>query len=245
MFPTLSLFSIQISTYFLVISLACIVCTLWFLRRAEKRDLNRVTAIDLTLVCLVGGFIGARALHVLWEEPAFYQQNPLAVLEIWNGGFVFLGGVLGAWVACTIFCVFRGEPFWFWADVAIPCISLGYALGRLGCFLNGCCYGRFCELPWAVAMHGGMRHPTQLYATLWEIAVCVLLLKIEPKVRMAGTLFSTWLVLHAMGRVMMEYFRDDPRGPMLHGLSIGTWMSLAFALAGLVSAPYLWRRAVP
>lgn len=235
MFPTIHLLGLQISTYFLTISLACVVCTLWFLARCEKRNLIRVTAIDMTLVCLIGGFVGARLLHVFWEEPVFYQQHPLAVLEIWNGGFVFLGGVLGAWAACTIFCVIKGEPFWFWADVAVPCISLGYALGRIGCFLNGCCYGRFCELPWAVAMQGGMRHPTQLYATFWELAVCLLLLKIESKVRMAGTLFSVWLVLHALGRVMMEYFRDDPRGPMVHGISIGTWMSLAFGLAGVIS----------
>lgn len=235
MLPFIHFFALQISTYFLVISFTCMVCTFWFLARCEKRNLIRVTAIDMTLVCLIGGFVGARLLHVFWEDPGFYQQHPLAVLEIWRGGFVFLGGVLGAWAACTVFCVFKSEPFWFWADVAIPCISLGYAIGRIACFLNGCCYGRFCELPWAVALQGGMRHPTQLYATLWELCLCALLLKIEPKVRMAGTLFSVWLVLHALGRVMMEYFRDDPRGPMLYGISIGTWMSLAFGLAGLIT----------
>lgn len=232
MHPFINLFGIQISSYFLVISLACIFCTLWFLRRADQRNLIRTTAIDLTLTCLIGGFVGARLLHVFWEEPEFYRQNPMAILMFWNGGFVFLGGVVGSWLACTLFCIFRSEAFWFWADVAIPCISLGYAIGRFACFLNGCCYGRYCELPWAVHMHGGLRHPTQLYASLWELAICAFLLSIEKRVRMAGTLFSIWLVLHAIGRVMMEYFRDDPRGPLLYGGTAGTWMSLVLGVTG-------------
>lgn len=235
MYPFINFLSIQISTYFLVISFACVVCTFWFLKRSARRNLTRTTAIDLTLACLIGGFAGARLLHVFWEEPAFYQQNPLAVFQIWNGGFVFLGGVIGAWFTCTLFCILRSEPFWFWADVGIPCISLGYAIGRVACFLNGCCYGKYCELPWAIHMHGGLRHPTQLYASLWELAVLTLLLKIEPRVRMSGTLFSVWLVLHALGRVLMEIFRDDPRGPLIYGLSIGTSMSLGLGLAGVLT----------
>ncbi len=232
MYPFISLFSIQISTYFLVISLACVVCTLWFLRRAEQRNLIRTTAIDLTLTCLAGGFIGARLLHVLWEEPEFYLQNPAAIFYLWNGGFVFYGGVIGAWLACTIFCILRVEAFWYWADVGVPCISLGYAIGRVACFLNGCCYGRYCELPWAVHMHGGFRHPTQLYASLWEFLICAFLLLIERRTRLAGVLFSTWLVLHSVGRVIMEIFRDDPRGPFMFGASVGTWMSLGLGLVG-------------
>ncbi len=235
MHPSLHLFGTQISTYFLVISCVCIFSALWFFKRADKHNLNRHTAIDLTLVILISGFLGARLLHVVWEEPEFYRSNPLAVLQIWNGGFVYLGGVVGAFLGAALFCGFRGEAFWFWADVAVVPISFGYAIGRVACFLNGCCYGKFCTLPWAVYMQGGSRHPTQLYATLWELAVVVLLLKIEPRVRMAGLLFNSWLVLHALGRFVMEYFRDDPRGPAMYGLSLGMWMSLGLGLFGLMN----------
>lgn len=235
MLPYFQVFSIPISTYFLVISMACVIGILWFLARSEKRGLIRVTAIDLAMTCLIGGLVGARLLHVLYEEPAYYQASPVAIFEIWNGGFVFFGGVLGAWFAAALFCMVRSEPFWFWADVAILPISLGYAIGRVGCFLNGCCYGKVCELPWAFSMQGAMRHPTQLYAALWELVILIVLVRIEPRVRMSGTLFSTWLVLHSLGRVLMEFFRDDPRGPLLLGVTIGTWMSLAFGLVGLIT----------
>lgn len=233
MHPALHLFGIEISTYFAVISLACVVSSLWFLARAMKRNLNNHTAIDLTICVLVFGFLGARLTHCFYEEPQFYLANPLAILQVWNGGFVFLGGVLGAWFGGVFFCSLRSEPFWFWADTAVVPISFGYALGRVACFFNGCCYGKYCTLPWAVYMQGGSRHPTQLYATLWELFVVAILLNIEPRVRMAGLLFNVWLVLHALGRVMMEYFRDDPRGPLMYGLTLGTWMSLGLGLFGL------------
>jgi phosphatidylglycerol---prolipoprotein diacylglyceryl transferase len=232
MFPFIH-FIVPISTYFLVISIACTLATIWFVKRAEKRSLHRVTAIDLTIAVLLGGILGARLLHVFYEDPAFYRENPLAVLQVWNGGFVFLGGVVGAWFAGMIFCQIKNEPFWFWADIAVIPISFGYALGRIACFLNGCCYGKWCDLPWAVYMQGGFRHPTQLYASFIEFIILFFLIKIEPKVRLSGSLFGSWLVLHSISRLIMEQFRDDPRGPTMAGLSLGTWMSFALLSGGL------------
>ncbi len=226
-------FIVPISTYFLVISLACTLAVIWFIKRAEKRNLNRVTAIDFTLACLIGGVLGARLLHVFFEDLPFYREHPMAVFEVWNGGFIYLGGVIGAWAAAGIFCLIKREPFWFWADIAAIPISFGYAIGRLACFLNGCCYGKYCELPWAVYMQGGYRHPTQLYATFSELLILFVLIKIEPKVRMSGSLFGAWLVMHSLGRLLMEHFRDDPRGPAINGLSLGSWMSLALLVGGL------------
>ena len=89
MHPALHIFGLEISTYFLVISIACVVSSIWFLRRAEKHNLNSHTSIDLTICVLVCGFLGARFLHVFYEEPAFYTADPLAILKVWNGGFVF------------------------------------------------------------------------------------------------------------------------------------------------------------
>ncbi|MBX3022611.1 MAG: prolipoprotein diacylglyceryl transferase [Bdellovibrionales bacterium] len=209
--------------------MACILGALFFLRRAAQRQLDRVTAIDLTLVCLIAGFLGARLLHVFYEDFFYYRENPVAVLYVWNGGFVFLGGVIAAWLAASIFCNIKREPFWFWADVAAPPIALAYALGRLACFANGCCYGRECLLPWAVTMDGHLRHPAQLYASGWELLLLVFLLKIEPKCRLSGVLFNIWLLGHAVGRLMMEAFRADPRGDLILGFTIGTWMSLVLA----------------
>jgi phosphatidylglycerol:prolipoprotein diacylglycerol transferase len=222
--------SFGLPTYFLVISLAVMLSTLWFIRRAEARQLHRVFAIDLTLVILIAGFVGARLLHVFYEEPEFYVAHPWAVFEIWNGGFVFLGGFVAAAIAAVLFCQWQHEPFWFWADTAALPISLCYALGRLACFFNGCCYGKACDA-WFAVEH---RHPTQLYATFWELVWLAILKIFEPRFKTSGVLFNTWLVGHAAGRIVMEIFRDDPRGEMLAGLSLGIWMSaVLICLAGL------------
>jgi phosphatidylglycerol:prolipoprotein diacylglycerol transferase len=220
-------------TYYLIISLSATASALWFLKRSEAQGLTRIAAIDFTLVVLVAGFLGARLTHVFYEEPAFYREHPWRVLEFWYGGFVYLGGLMGALLGAAFFCERRHEPLWMWADLAAPPAALAYALGRVGCFFNGCCYGRACELPWAVFMHGQHRHPTQLYAALWEGLTVLALLWIEPRFKRPGTLFGLWLVLHGMGRMLMEHFRDDPRGPLMAGLSLGTWLSAVLIGGGL------------
>ena len=234
MYPTLTLFSLEISTYFLIISLAVIIGIFYFLKRAEARGLARVMAIDIAIVCLVSGFVGARLTHVFYEEPAFYLQAPLRIFQFWYGGFVFLGGLLGAAVGTFAFCAYKREAFLVWADVLALPAALTYALGRLACFFNGCCYGRFCNLPWAVTMAGGPRHPTQLYASGIELAILLTLSWRQQRTRISGVLFATWLILHSLGRLVMEFYRDDPRGNFILGFSLGTWMSL-FLLAASVT----------
>ena len=246
MYPVLHLGALEISTYFLVISLATTVGALWFLRRARQRGLSHLRAIDITLVCLVSGFLGARLLHVVYEEPEFYRASPVRVFEIWYGGFVFLGGLLGASAGLLLFCRLRREPFLLWADLAAPPAALTYALGRLACFLNGCCYGRFCELPWAVMQAGAHRHPTQIYASLFELCTLGILFKFQHRLKVSGALFTFWLGLHAISRLFMEYFRDDPRGELIFGASLGTWMSLGlliFSGALWASLPSFYRRS--
>lgn len=240
MYPALPLApGFELSTYFLLISLGTTLSVIWFIRRAQSRKLDRVTSIDLALTVLLGGFIGARLLHVFFEQPEFYRANPLLIAQVWNGGFVYLGGVIGALIASVGFCKFRREPFWFWADTAAPPIALGYAIGRLACFLNGCCYGLPAEVPWAVSMHGVLRHPTQLYATLWEVGVLAVLLVLQSRFKTSGLLFNTWLLLHGLGRIIMEVFRDDPRGGLILGVSLGTAMSvvlMTWALFNIVAS---------
>jgi phosphatidylglycerol:prolipoprotein diacylglycerol transferase len=230
---------LEIPTYYVVVSASALIGCLWFLKRATQERMPKLIAIDLTLVVLIAGFVGARLLHVFYEEPAYYAEHPWNVLKVWNGGFVYLGGMIAATVAAAFFCDFKREPFWVWADTAAPPVALAYALGRVGCFLNGCCYGRECVLPWAVFMGDAYRHPTQLYATFWELWTIAVLLGIEKislkqrRPRVPGVTWSVWLIFHGTGRLIMERFRVDPRGPDILGLSISSWSSLALIVLGL------------
>jgi phosphatidylglycerol:prolipoprotein diacylglycerol transferase len=225
-------------SYLFIISLTYSIGIIWFSERAKKAQMNFRFSLDLSLAFMLGGFIGARLFHVLYEQPRFYWEHPEAIFMFWLGGFVFFGGVLGALVATYLLIRRRGEKFLPWADLAAPVIAFGYAIGRIGCFLAGCCYGRECDLPWGVRFPPGvdapsfvLRHPTQLYATFWELMVVAILLLSERRIKSesrAGRIFALWMFLHGIGRLIMEYFREDDRGPAILGLSVSTWFSIIF-----------------
>ncbi|MBV2168462.1 MAG: prolipoprotein diacylglyceryl transferase [Bdellovibrio sp.] len=227
-----------IPTYYVVLSVTICIALLWLTRRTERMGLSRTRALDLSLIILVTGFIGGRLFHVFYEDFDYYQKEPWHILEFWNGGFVFYGGALLAALFGISFLYFKHhEDLERYLDLFAPIISFTYAVGRMACLLAGCCYGRFCELPWA--LEG--RHPTQIYASLWELGVLMILLGVDKtspserkprRLQNPGSLFYLWMVLHGIGRFMMESFRDDFRGPSL-GLSISSWISLALVGLGI------------
>lgn len=226
--------------YFAIISASLCLSVLWLTRRADAVGFKRQRAIDLALSVMIAGFIGSRLFHVIFEEPNYYAESPWRVFEIWRGGFVWYGGALIGALAGVLYLRRHLEPLGRWLDLVAPICALGYGLGRLACWITGCCFGSVCELnlpgqisPWR------FQHPTQLYAVFWEALVLALLLFIEKKrhkpelriLRPSGRLFSAWVIFHSIGRIIMEYFRADPRGPTPLELSLGTWISTAALLA--------------
>lgn len=239
MFPTISISpSLSIPTYYLILSLTVCVGLLWIARRAQQRGLSRKVALDLSLIIMVSGFVGARLFHVFYESFPYYQEDYLRILYFWNGGFVFYGGALLAALCSVVYLFFvaRAQPEDY-LDLFAPVMSLSYVLGRMACLFAGCCYGKTCELPWAIAG----RHPTQAYASVWELGVLLILLGIESMARPlrprwlqnSGSLFFLWMVLHGLGRLLMESFRDDFRGPTM-GLSISSWISVLIVVLGIL-----------
>lgn len=254
MFPFLSLgFNYFIPTYLLVISLTYALCIVWVFYKAKHVDLPQALALDFCLVIMLGGFFGARLFHVFYENFEYYKMFPLDVFKVWQGGFVYYGGVMGSFLAGLAYTKIRKESFWKWADFFAPIFAVGYAAGRIGCLLNGCCYGELCDLPWAIefkfpGLPEGARHPTQLYAIFWELFVSFSLVQyFVPKwikkrniKEASGLVFSIWLISHAVGRLIMESFRDDYRGEFIFNLSVSTWISLALILAGTLKCAKLW-----
>lgn len=216
-------------------------------RRSFKRDHSGATALDLFLWVVIGGAIGARLLHVVYEEPAYYLENPLRVFYFWQGGFVFYGGVIAGFFAGWLNLKIKKQSFPLWLDFFVPVISLGYAIGRWACFLAGCCYGKICDLPWAVSVQqidtqqnftvAVHRHPTQLYASVLEFALLYVVLRFEKQQYFAkkpGHLFFFWLGVHSLARVFVELFRDDDRGAMIGPISISMFLSFVFAATSFV-----------
>lgn len=241
-----------VPSYMLVLSLTyCLglVFTFW---RAGQRDLDRHIALDIALAIMIGGFVGARLFHVLYENPEIYREHPLEVFKFWLGGFVYYGGLMGAAYTVWLYTKVRGLSFWEWADFYAPILSIGYALGRFACLLNGCCYGGLCDLPWGIEFNYpglplGLRHPAPLYASLFEFCVFALLIFIERrKIRglRDGDVFLIWLSLHGCGRLIMETFRDDFRGATIFGLSVSSFISILMVIFALGLLRFRHRKTV-
>lgn len=185
---------------------------------------------------MIAALVGARLFHVFYESYSFYREDWWRIFYLWNGGFVSYGGAFLSTIAGILFLRhYRPGEERQYLDLFAPVCSLAYALGRTGCLLAGCCYGKYCNLPWAIQG----RHPTQLYASVWEIGILLILLGLEKTVKedrpnlfkAAGSIFFLWMILHGLGRMLMESFRDDFRGP-IWGLSIASWISLCLILLG-------------
>lgn len=235
MLPLINLGFVQIPTFYLVISVSITLVLILMNYELTHNSfrINRRIAYDITLVIMMAGFIGARLTHVFYEEFEFYKSFPLEVFKFWKGGFVYFGGFALAFICVLIYLKQKKETFLKWADFFTPYLSLSYALGRLGCFFEGCCYGSYCELPWAV----NQQHPTQLYMLLSEAILLFSLIQIRTQLKSwfttQGNFFLSWVIGHAACRFIIENYRADDRGQIILHLSISQWISACLMIIGL------------
>lgn len=233
---------IRIHWYGIMVAVG-VLAGLWTsLARARRTGLPTQPLVDMAPWVVIGGLIGARALFVVmfWRE--FFAEAPVwEVFMIYHGGLVFYGGVLGGVLAGLIYAHVKRLPVWRTADVIAPGVLLGYAFGRIGCFLNGCCYGRACELPWAVrfpAEHetGGLPvHPTQLYEAVWALVGFLVLDQFYGRRRVDGWVTGLTLVIYAVCRSVVELFRGDyPAAKYVCGLTPGQLGSIPVLVFGLL-----------
>ncbi len=234
--PSIEVFGTSVPTYYPIISLSICICLIWLIHRSRQFGLDERLVIDSSLLVMATSFIGARVFHILFEDFSFYLAHPLDIFKFWNGGFVFYGGFLLTFFVGLIFLKTQQQKISLWLDLYAPVAALGYALGRMACFVTGCCFGGVCEI------HGfTWRHPTQLYAILLELGTVFFLLKIEatPQLfrrlkKIEGYLFCIWILLHSLSRIAMEYFRADPRGAMPLNISLATWISAFLILFDVI-----------
>lgn len=220
MFPDLfSIGPLTVHTYGLFVALGFAAGIAVTVKLGKDRNIPAQQVMDMAFVMIFWAIVGSRLLYVFMNV-SYFRDHPLDALKIWQGGLVFSGGVLAA--APAIAWYLRRRPLSFWAagDLWAPALSLGQAVGRIGCFMAGCCYGKPTELPWgAVFTHphslappGVALHPTQLYSALAGFAIFAVLLFLYNRRRFQGQVFVWYLILHSNARLLMERFRADDRG---------------------------------
>ena len=219
-------------------------------RRAPLAGVSGEKIADLGPWLIVGAIAGARALYVgsYWREQ-FADQPFWEIFMVHHGGLVFYGGLIGAALACILYVRIRRLMLWRIADILAPSIALGYVLGRLGCLMNGCCYGRHCELPWAIRLPkehqtgGDWLHPTQIYDSLLGLGLYLALAWLFRRKKFDGQVFAAYLAGYAVLRSVAELFRGDYPKYYLGGwITPAHLVSVWILLAGLFLFWFLPRR---
>jgi phosphatidylglycerol:prolipoprotein diacylglycerol transferase len=251
---------LHVRSYGLMLSAAFLAGTWLAMREARRRRLDEDRLVSVMLVALVAGVLGARFLYVL-EHVDEFRREWMSVVALWQGGLTLYGGVVAGTVAGLVAARRLGLPRWEVADALAPSFALGTAFGRVGCFLNGCCYGRPTTLPWGVRFpedsFAGLEfgnaavHPSQLYAAGAGLALFVLLWVLRTRMRTPGHLFWLFLMLFAVARVPLDMTRAyEPAAELLRvagqPVTESQFTSLALALfSALMMARLRRARTVP
>jgi phosphatidylglycerol:prolipoprotein diacylglycerol transferase len=243
---------LTLHTYGVLLALA-FLAGLWIAnRQAKKAGLDATRITDMAVYVLIGGLLGAKLLLLLIEWP-FYSRNPGELFSLVQSGGVFYGGLIGALPVAWWYARKHNLPPWPTADVLAPGVALGQAVGRLGCFAAGCCYGRPAEVPWAVTFKDIYTtrtvgtpldvplHPTQLYEAAATLLIFGLLIWMSRKKLFHGQVALAYVFLYSLARFVIEFYRGDAaRGTVLGGwLSTSQFISILMVLAVLFVYPYL------
>jgi phosphatidylglycerol:prolipoprotein diacylglycerol transferase len=248
---------LRVPSFGLMLLLACIAAlglTAW---RARREKLDPETVYELAVWLMSGGFIGARLLYIVAHPETI--QSVGDVLRVWQGGIVFYGCIIGGLIGSVIYWYRNPFPFRAMADTVAPALAIACAIGRVGCFLNGCCYGAVSDRPWAVTFPAGTlpwaRHihdglippsathslpvqPAQLYAVADGLCLLALLTAFYPRRRRDGEVMALLMVTYPVTRFVIEALRGDEPA-IIAGLTLSQAISVGVFLAGLAVWCYL------
>jgi len=214
-----------------MLAIAVFVCSYLLKKDAARRNINADIIYDLVFWTVLSGIIGARIFYILLNLEVFLD-DPIEIIMIQHGGLAYQGGFIFGLMATVIFLKKNKLAFLPMADLVAPYIALGHAIGRIGCFLNGCCYGR--PVSWGIYVPGlhAHLHPTQLYEAVSLFIIFFILKGFRRMTLPAGQVFALYLVLAALERFVVENFRGD-HDVLYWGFSIYQLVSLGIMAAGL------------
>ena len=163
---------------------------------AVRKNIRPDIVYDLGFYLLIGSIIGARVYYIFFFDLENVLENPLSIFMIWQGGLSIHGGIFAGIITGLVFSRIHKISFWALADLITPSIILGQAIGRIGCFLNGCCGG----------ING---HPAQIYEMVLDFIGFLILWSLRKKMKFEGGLFLLYIMIYSVIRLIVSQFRAD------------------------------------
>lgn len=232
--------NLTVYSYGAMISLAVLVAAIFMSRESAREGIDPDHVLEAIIAAVIGGLLGARILYVLlnWEQfRGRWQDIFFARFE----GLTFYGALFGGIFALLLWCRWRKVNFFKLTDLAAPYLALGYAFGRIGCFLNGCCYGRVSVVPWGVAIPAVdslPRHPVQLYAAGGAVIIFIILKLLQRSRPYIGFNLVALCALYGVLRFTTEFFREEVI--LWMGLTLAQMFSLGLTVVSLSVMLYLF-----
>ncbi len=244
MFPDLfSIGPLIIHTYGLFMAAGFFVGIIVTLKIGKLEEIAPQQVMDMGFIIILSAIVGSRLLYVL-VNITYYSHEPVEIFKIWRGGLVFSGGIIGVIIAMFRYSDRRNLPLWKIGDLWAPAAAVGQAIGRIGCFMAGCCYGKPTDLKWGVvfthpnslAPTNISLHPTQIYSSILGFIIFFILLIIHSKKKFEGQVLLWFLILHSTARLAIERFRGDDRGMLLNSnMSITQFVTIFILIASVVA----------
>ncbi|MDR3071116.1 MAG: prolipoprotein diacylglyceryl transferase [Endomicrobium sp.] len=228
----------SIYSYGVFVNLAFILSVL-YLSYSQKRSNDDVISQDklhfLVITTMVFGIIGSRLLFVIMHFREFMLM-PLSIFNLRQGGLVYYGGFITAAIFIMLYAKRNKIQILKLGDFFAPALAFGHAVGRVGCFFSGCCYGKESTFPWAVVFgneQGVPLHPTQIYECLCNLLLFVILYFYSKKKRTPGKSLAVYLIFYSVSRFFIEFLRGDFRGEQYLGLSTTQIISIVLFMIGI------------
>jgi phosphatidylglycerol:prolipoprotein diacylglycerol transferase len=249
---------ITVYTYGVLLAAAYLAGLKLAMVRAKARGLDANRVLDLGIYIIISALIGAKLLLLVTDFKTF-SSNPRELMTLARSGGVFYGGLILAVVVALLYIRKVGLPLWTTTDVFAPGIALGHVVGRFGCLFAGCCFGKPVAEPhwWTVTFRdpfaaanvgtplGVPLYPTQIFEAGAELLILIVLLATEKKGRgFAGRTFWLYMLLYAISRFIIEFYRGDERGTV--GMfSTSQFISIILAPLAIAMLVYLARVVTP
>ncbi len=229
----------ELYTYGALLAIAFLAAIYLAAKQAEREGLNPEFASDMGIVVILSSIVGARLFFILFYDLQNTLNNPAGLFKLRQTGLVFYGGLIFAVAAGLAYSKMKKVSLPVVLDIAAPSIAIGQAIGRIGCLMSGCCYGRATQVSWAVTLPylGHPTHPTQIYESLTMLVIFLGLIWFRKRKTRNGQVAWLYLVMYASARFVIEFYRgDNPQ--ILMGLTVSQVISLV-ALIGAIPLGYL------
>jgi len=195
-------------SYGLMLVVAFVVAGFLAARHGRKEGFNPDEIFNFLFFVFIAGIIGCRILYVLYNLQ-FYMENPLEIFMLQHGGMAWFGGLILGSAAGFFYLKRKGLPVLKFLDLIIPFVALGQAIGRIGCFLNGCCFGKISEFGVYFPSLDEVRLPTQIYSSLLLLTIFIILRLFQDKPHKPGMILAGYFLLYSLKRFVIEFFRGD------------------------------------